>query len=583
MKLKKKMLLFFTVATILPFTCMMLFAYTQYARIMNNHITSIADNQFENLSQTVRDSYRSIRQTMGFLTFYSTESNSILATLRRLRAAGDSPSDFDMYRASQNIKTTCQSAIYNQPNLRGIYIFTLDRSVFGHSRNVNGGIASDYDPVEDEWYQKTLALNGGAYISPPGVYPMFREDEECFFVAHLIRDVDRHFNSLGVIVLAYSPQMLNLAQENALADMTLIRLTDTLDGSLMYTNGDAGLEDTFPEDGESRTEEIFQTPFTLQMTVDYASLAYEYNKTLAGLIVVAFGCLCCVLLFLLQFTRSFINPIQELSDRMTEKAGALESSLAGYENRKDEIGILYRKYDNMVKEVNDFIRTEYQNKLIILDAQMKALEARINSHFLFNTLESINSMAELAEQEEISTMSLALGHMFRYAIKTESELVTVRDELNHVGDYMTIQRIRCDNRFRFEQDVPEELMEQKMLKLIFQPIVENSLSHGLEYGRCGDKIVLSARLEGGRLDIAISDNGRGIPPEKLEELNRQLQEEATFTELGHRKKESIGLKNIQTRIELYYGKGYGLAVRSRQGEGTRIEIGIPTFPGSGED
>mgnify|MGYP002510918243 CR=1 FL=1 len=581
MKLKKKMLLFFIVATIIPFTCMTLFAYTQYVRIMNNHVASIADNQFANLSQTVQDSYRSIRQTVSFLTFYSTDGNSILATLRELKAAEGAPSDFDMYQASQNIKTMCQSVVYNQRNLRGIYVFTQDRSVFGHSRNSNGGISSDYDPMEDEWYQETLARNGGAYISPTGVYPMFREDAECFFIAHLIRDVDRRFDPLGVIVLAYSPEMFDLSQENALADMTLITLTNASDQAVMYTNEDE--VDIVPTERNSRAEEIFQTPFALQMAVDYDSLAYEYNKTLAGIIVSAIVCLGCALLFLLQFTRSFINPVEELSARMTQKQGTPEDSRAGYENRRDEIGILYRQYYHMMKEINESIRTEYQNKLIILDSQMKALEARINSHFLFNTLESINSMAELAEQEQISTMSLALGHMFRYAIKTESELVTIREELDHVRDYMTIQRIRCDDRFQFIQDVPEELMCQKMLKLVFQPIVENSLSHGLEYGNSGDRIALSARLVDGQIHISISDNGKGILQEKMESLNRQLQEEATFTELGHRKKESIGLKNIQTRIELYYGKGYGLTIGSRQGEGTRIEIRVPVFPGSGED
>lgn len=582
MKLKKRLLLFFTAITIIPLTCMTIFAYKQYVHIINKHITTIADNQYDHLSTKVRESYKSIRQTLSFLTFYSTDENSILSTLRHLKRMDQDISDYDMYLASENIKTACQSVMYNQNYIEGIYVFTSDRSVFGHSRTSGGGISSTYDPVNDDWYQETIALNGSIYISPLDVYPMFGTDSECFFIAHLIRDVDRHFKPLGVIVLEYSPELFDLSQENALTDISQITLTNTTNQTVMYTNKEECSLDITPTKQNSTVKFVFLTPFELSMTIDYNTLSSEYNTTLILLLALAVLCVICILLFLLQLTRSFINPIQELSDQMVQKPIAPADFSSGHENRKDEIGILYRQYNNMIIEINRFIKTEYQNKLILLDSQMKALEARINSHFLFNTLESINSMAELADQKQISTMALALAHMFRYAIKTESELVTIKDELNHVLDYITIQQIRCDNQFEFVQDIPEELYSQKILKLIFQPIVENSLTHGLEYGNSGDMILLSAKIEQELLLITISDNGKGIPEDHLTLLKQQLHEEASFMELGHRKKESIGLKNIQSRIELYYGKGYGLTVDSTESNGTQIGIRIPVFPGSKE-
>lgn len=582
MKIKKKLLLLFSTITIIPLTCMTIFAYSQYVHIMNRHITMIADNQFKNLSVKVRNSYDSIRQALSFLTFYSTDSNSILSTLRHLDKLDQNFSDSDIYLASQNIKTACQSAMYNQDYIKGIYIFTSNNSVFGHSRNESTGIYSNYDPTGDDWYQKTVAMNGSIYISPIDTYPMFSNNSECFFAAHLIRDVDRHFQPLGVIVLEYSPELFDLSQENALTDISLITLTNTSNQSVFYSNQEESSLQITPTEQNSTAESIFRTPFELSMTIDYASLASEYNTTLILLLVFAVLCVTCIFLFLLHLTRNFINPIQELSSSMTQTPIAYTEFPSVYENRTDEIGILYRQYNTMLKELNQFIKTQYQNKLILLDSQMKALEARINSHFLFNTLESINSMAELAEQKQISTMALSLGHMFRYAIKTESELVTIRDELNHVLDYITIQRIRCDNQFEFLHNIPEELYGQKILKLIFQPIVENSLAHGLEYGNSGDRIMLSVSIEENMLLITIADNGKGISAEHMETLQQLLHEEATFTELGHRKKESIGLKNIQSRIELYYGKGYGLTIDSKEGNGTQIEIRVPVFPGSGE-
>lgn len=579
MKLKKKLLLSFAAIAIIPLMCMTVFAYTQYVHIINRHITTIADNEFKNLSLKVRESYDSIRQTLSFLTFYSADDNAVLSTLRSLKYA-EVVSDSDTYNASESIKTACQSAMYNQSYIKSIYIFTntKDRSVFGHSRTAEEGISSGYDPINDDWYQKTLALNGSVYISPLDVYPMFGTDYECFFVAHLIRDADRDFQHLGVIVVEYSSEIFDLSRETALSDIANITLTNTLNDSVIYTNMEENHLEIIPTEENSTVESVFQTPFELSMTIDYASLKAEYSSTLILLVLLAALCLLCILLLTMRITRDFINPIEKLSSCMVQQQMVHVELPSGYESRKDEIGILYRQYDKMMTEINNFIKTEYQNKLITLDAQMKALEARINSHFLFNTLESINSMAELAEQEQISTMSMALGHMFRYAIKTDSELVTIEDELNHVRDYMVIQRIRCDDKFRFIEDVPGEFYGQKMLKLIFQPLVENSLIHGLEYGNSGDEIRLSVRTLRDMLLIVISDNGKGISKKRLEELRQHLQEEITFTELGHRKKESIGLKNIQSRIELYYGKGYGLTINSTEGEGTEIKMHIPIFP-----
>ena len=193
------------------------------------------------------------------------------------------------------------------------------------------------------------------------------------------------------------------------------------------------------------------------------------------------------------------------------------------------------------------------------------------------TLESINSMAELDDNEQIATMSLALGNMFRYTIKTESEVVTLRDELRHVHDYVSIQLIRFSNKFRLELDIPERILEEKVLKLILQPIVENSFYHGLNYCTAGDRITIRGARENSTLLLSVSDNGQGMRREKLEELNVKLQEEASFTELGHRTRQSIGLKNIHSRVELYYGKGYGLHISSTPGEGSTITIKLPVL------
>ena len=138
---------------------------------------------------------------------------------------------------------------------------------------------------------------------------------------------------------------------------------------------------------------------------------------------------------------------------MSSQSGHTLIQSTRYLNRTDEIGTLYNEYNAMVESLNAAVKQDYQDKLVLLDAQMKSLEARINSHFLFNTLEAINSIAELEDNESIATMSLALGNMFRYTLKTQSELVTVQDELDHVNDYVTIQTIVSIWNWIFQRNI----------------------------------------------------------------------------------------------------------------------------------
>ena len=173
-------------------------------------------------------------------------------------------------------------------------------------------------------------------------------------------------------------------------------------------------------------------------------------------------------------------------------------------------------------------------------------------------------------------MTKALGDMFRYSIKTESELVLLNDEINHVKNYITIQNIRYDHSIDFELEIPSNISSCRILKLILQPIIENAILHGLEKKRMKGYVKLKAyEISQNRIIFEISDNGVGIEKDRLTEIRNFLQEEPEFKELGKRSKQSIGLKNVHSRIALYYGLEYGLNVESEPNKGTTIKICIP--------
>ena len=210
-----------------------------------------------------------------------------------------------------------------------------------------------------------------------------------------------------------------------------------------------------------------------------------------------------------------------------------------------------------------------------MDTQMKALESQINAHFLYNTLEAINSLAEIVGEKEISTMALALGDMFRYSIKTKGAVVILEKELCHVENFVAIQQIRFDNAFIFNMDVPQELLSSHILKLTLQPLVENALYHGLLNCSMGSTITLSARKAGGKLYFSVTDDGVGISGEAMEQLRKSLMKKSSFAEPNGDGNGSIGLKNINSRIQLYYGEQYGVNIVSETGKGTTVTICVP--------
>lgn len=577
MKLKHKTFLTFSAIAILPMVLLTFFSFYQYTHIIDRRMTEISNEQQNNITKEVTSAYLSVKQVLMLLTFATNSQNSMINILRPYSDPDHELTDYEIYHASKNLEYISQDIFYTYSYVNGVYVFTPSKSLISYTTYKNEGIPQTYDPEQDEWYQNTIDLNGKLYISALDEYSMFQSDRKRVFFAQSIIDVDtRKF--LGVLVLDCSPSLFDLSYVNVLGDMNLISLEDPDNGSVYYTNLNDTTEHISRNNKNTITTPVDNTPFEVSLTFDYASLRAEYSSVTLMLIIFSAICIICILFLSFNISSSLVHPIQQLSDQMLHQRSTHLTSCPDYSGRKDEIGILYREYNNMIEELNASIRTEYQNKLITLDAQMKSLEARINSHFLFNTLESINSMAELADQEQISVMSLALGNMFRYAIKTTSELVTLRQELEHVFDYVAIQKIRYDNRFQLQLAIDKSIYSQRVLKLILQPLVENSLIHGLNYCNAGDTICIAAHMEPPNLYIIISDNGLGIPEEQLLALRKNLNTDASFTELGVRNKQSIGLKNIQSRIELYYGKGYGLSINSEIGKGTSINIKIPVLP-----
>ncbi len=577
MKLRQKLFLLLLSMALFPTLCITAVSYYRYQQTTHQQMNEYSSNLFSQAVQKTNNTLSDLEQVSNLFVSYSSGNYSLIHNLKPYADSTAELDELSIYRTRQNLKSLCQNLFNTYDFIYGIYIFTPSGTDFVFENTQNHKLNYGYTPAQESWYQDLMQSRGKLYISEIASHDdMFRGSRKSFFLAKNLYDV-YDSKDLGTLIINCDPIVFNLDALNTIPDVTSITIADTTRNQIIYstTPDDKMLSVHEAQSKASYSTELIHHDFTLFTSVDNSRLYLQFNKTGIILISIALCCVFCGLFLALYFSKTVTEPITYLSRIMSAQQEEHLSTTGRYLDRMDEIGILYNEYNAMIQELDNAIKTNYRNKLISLDAQMKSLEARINSHFLFNTLEAINSIASIEGNTDINTMAMALGNMFRYAIKTQSELVTLQDELNHIHDYISIQSIRFVQRFSFSLHIPDEMRNLKVLKLILQPIVENSFSHGLLNCQYGHQISIYSRCFSTFFCIYILDDGKGMDTEQLTLLQESLKEEPAFTELGHRSNQSIGLKNINTRIELYYGKGYGLTVHSRPNRGTVIRIKLP--------
>ncbi|MEG2440700.1 MAG: sensor histidine kinase [Acetivibrio sp.] len=297
---------------------------------------------------------------------------------------------------------------------------------------------------------------------------------------------------------------------------------------------------------------------------DFFPQSSVLRKSIFTLVVISVV-LASAVIMLLAYTMT--KPMNDLSEAMKEvQEGNFELQLPS--NRKDEIGHLIRSFNFMINKINTLIKEVYQEKIAQKNAELEALQAQINPHFLYNTLDSINWMLIEKEEYDISEIIISLGDLMKYSIHGKDSLVPLEEELDYILSYLRIQKNRLEHRLEYEIIIAEEIKGCFVPKLLLQPLVENAILHGIEPKKGGGKIVIEGHEEKSCISISVSDNGEGIKGEELTKLIHNI----------HRKEEgneSIGVQNVDRRIRLHFGEEYGLNIKSKWKEGTTITLSIP--------
>lgn len=304
--------------------------------------------------------------------------------------------------------------------------------------------------------------------------------------------------------------------------------------------------------------------FSIVSLNDFFPQASELQRAVFTMVAVAV-LLAAVVILLISYT--FTRPIGKLMTAMKEiEKGDFKIQVVN--KSRDEIGRLTESFNFMVSKIDHLVKEVYQEKIAQKNAELEALQAQINPHFLYNTLDSINWMLMDIGADDISDVVVSLGDILKYSIHGKDVLVPLNEEVQYIESYLCIQKNRLEDRLCTSMEIQKEARACMVPKLILQPMVENAILHGIEPMKDWGRVRITAGLEQQNLLITIEDNGPGMAPEELEQCRAAVYSESGATD-------SIGMRNVHRRLRLHFGEEYGLAIESRHQEGTIVTLRMP--------
>lgn len=294
-----------------------------------------------------------------------------------------------------------------------------------------------------------------------------------------------------------------------------------------------------------------------------------YRSQSLYFVVVIISMICFIVIIILLIKNSFSRFNNLTSEVNKIKTG---EHIRLTEKGNDEISELGKQINDMLSSLEKLNIENTNRQLLVKNAEIRSLQNQINAHFMYNVLETIKMMAEIKGDYEISDAITSLGNMFRYSMQWTSGMVELRTEINNIRNYLNLMNLRQDYEIYLSLNIPDELMSIKIPKMSLQPIVENSVYHGIENMAEDTSIYIKAFVSDNIVHLEISDAGAGMSEEQLERIRKKINI-ADSIEDG--KEHGRALYNVQQRIKMYFGNEYGLSIYSKEGVYTKVLIQIP--------
>ncbi len=492
-----------------------------------------------------------------------------------------------------------QSYLKFYESLKDIYLLDRNQNIY-HSRSV---------VVRDEFkdFISRVDINqvddGKLYIEGP----IMTKGGGVYFIAYrLIRSVffENFLEELAVgAIILDGNKLLSIIEENSLPEKSYVFI-QAQDGTIITTTNnqltDSFLNQYFNPNIEKKYVNINNVNYlakfsvlnrvgwTIRALINRDKLIEEGHIIQYTIMIIVLLVFIVVVVITLIFNYRMTYPLKKMADAFDRVATGDFNYKLKFEY-KNEITNIEDNFNNMIRELenltNRLLLSQQEAHQIELEKkqfQLDGLQAQINAHFLYNTLNTIRVMALTDAKKEVASMIKNLVDYLRYITRI-NEFVTLWEELTQLNKYKTIEQFRFGDKFKVKYKIEEGLKDLQIVKLTIQPIVENAIFHGLRQSSGKGIIQISAFRQDGKAVIRIMDNGKGIKPEELREIQEGIISQKSLNKTGNEDGIGIGLVNIHKRIQLYYGDKYGLDAKSWENIGTVVTITYPFIVKGAED
>lgn len=497
-------------------------------------------------------------------------SPDVQKNLKIINTASNDP--FTRLSSEEHIRDYLFNSCTYSKSIENIEVFSIKNGIYSSASSPFG---HSYPSIED-LPKEVSGERGGA------VWLQNRTKDNLIGCARLIRSTSRkdNFDTLGAIIIWIDMDKLTdntSFNENYYksfiyiksGDTLLYQPSDDLDPALISSLSNASIQKL---QGRPYIVSQRQSPITnwnYYLLISQSQVMQGIDTAVRIAIVILVIVFLLVLASCIRISRMITIPLSRMNEEMHTLA------LGNFQIREeyllesvgeDEIGAICHNFINTTKQIDTLINENYKTQLLTKEAQLQALQAQIDPHFLYNALDCVNWIAKVNGQPQISTIVQSLAVLMRSAMTQKQNFHTIKDELTLIHHYIAIQQIRFGKRLIYETVIDDSLLSVHMPKLMIQPIIENSIKYGLEPSDHPCTIILVIQQSKRQLQIQVKDDGPGIPETQI-----PLILDGTAITNGN----GVGLKNVNERIKLFYGAQYHLTIQSTPGTETTVGFPIP--------
>lgn len=487
-------------------------------------------------------------------------------------------------RDAQDLSTLYLTPYQNDEDIYRVRLYVRDELIYA-KENVN--LFGMSEIKDSQWYKLLVSRKEKLLWCPSYYFKSESSDVPVVSAARMIRDPNNYNSIIGVFRIDMDEQDLRDIVKKANITQKGVAYLQNTEGAVI-TSSDYDAMKKYEVDPAfsielSKKENAWQettlkgsrllvgsrkvqgTDWMLVSIIPYEEILSTGNTIRKQMLVLLFVLATAAYIIAYYISGSNTKRISQLIRKM-RKAQKGDLELIKVSPSRDEIGELMENFNFMIQKIEVLIKEQYKSGQEIKSAELKALQAQINPHFLYNTLDLINWTAIRNKVPEISSLVQSLSRFYKLSLNKGRDIVPISDEIKHVGLYVDIQNRRFENRIALHVNIDREVLGYYILKTILQPIVENSIMHGiLEKEDKSGNINITGTAAAGSVILKVHDDGIGMDKETIDDILNSSPDE------NH----GYGVMNINNRLRLYYGQEYGLAFRSEPGLGTEVEIRIP--------